>query len=154
MEQKEKEILKILQEPFDVVLKYFSEKLKSNEKPLGEKIQTKVREKLHPILSPLSSWVADNVLKYFDENTSQDCLKEKNEKGTLHFISQAKGYVEKISNNLKSQIEKTNPEKAPKAKPTVFAGISSILERGKAATQTLSVSTAEKFKCAKNEKAI
>lgn len=139
MEKKESEnkILQIILQPFFIVQKFFNEVLKSDEKPLGEKMQTKVREKLHPILSPLSSWVADNVLKYFEAPTDEKALEAQNEKGTNHFLEQAKVYVSSLYKNLKTHIQKTNPEKVPRVKSTISIGINSILGRGIEATKNL-----------------
>ncbi len=148
----ENKTLQTLLQPFFIVKNYFNEVLASKEKPLGEKLQTKVREKLHPILSPLSSWVADNVLKHFESKEKADtkAIVEQNEKGTTHFLEQAKTYVGSLYQNLKGHIKKTNPEKVPRVKPTVLCGINSILDRGVEATKKL-FNTQNKSKSAKAE---
>ena len=135
--QEENKMLKILLNPFEVVLNYFKEVLRSDKKPLGEKTQIKVREKLHQILSPLSSWVADNVVKYFEQQTDEKAIEEINEKGTTIFLEQAKGYVGSLYNNLKTHLKQTSPEKADRAKPTILCGITNIIERASTATQNL-----------------
>ena len=135
--QEDNKILEKLLSPFLVVQNYFAGLLASDKKPLGEKVQTKVREKLHPILSPLSSWVADNVVKYFEQKTSAKEIEEANQKGTAHFLKQAKAYVGSLYTNLTTHFQKTNPEKADRTKPTILCGINSILDRGKIATQKL-----------------
>ncbi len=146
-----KEVLDALLLPFGITQDYFNETLKSDEKPLGEKTQIKVREKLHPILSPLSSWVADNVLKYFEFNTDAKTLAETSEKGALHFLEQAKDYVDSLQTNLTAHFQQTAPEKVPRVTSTIRCGITNILDRGKTANENLFNSHAENKTSSKEE---
>ena len=134
MEKKQNKELEALLYPFDFVRDFFNEKLKSDKKPLNENIQIKVREKLHPALSLLSSWIADRIMEYFENPTDSKTILETSQKGAEHYLVQLKSYVSALIKRLKEQI---TPEKASRTKETVRCGIDSILIRNKDAATEL-----------------
>ena len=122
---------------YDIALDYYQEKFGSNQKPLNEKVGTKVRAHLHPILASLSSFVNGKILNQFEDPKNLEELKSKLEDGVDKFLEQSQPYLDKLSKSLEQNLNKIDPQKTNRVDATIYEGINRILTNEKQASTDL-----------------
>lgn len=122
---------------YDIALNYYQEKFYSSQKPLNEKVGTKVRAHLHPILAPLASFLNGKILNQFEDPKRLEELKSKLEEGVDKFLEQSEPYLDKLSQSLQENLNKIDSQKAKRGDATIYEGINRILTNEKQASKNL-----------------